>query len=167
MAQQTEESSHYIIAKNLLDKGNAAEALSSFQSLATEANTGYGIIAKFQTAIARLKTGDRAGAVVELDLIAADEDIDTIFRGLANLQSVMLLIDTGTSENLRRRITNLLETGSPWHYSGLELQAILKYRDGDLDSARAEFKNLSEDAGAPTSLRNRAKQMLAALGEED
>ena len=166
-AQQTEESGRYIVSKKLLDEGNAVEALSSFQSLASEANTGYGTIAKFQAVIARVKTGDKAGAVVELDLIAADKDIDPIFRGLANLQAVMLLVDNCASEDLRRRITYLLEKDSPWRYSGLEMQAILKFRDGDLDSARSEFKAISEDAGAPTSMRNRAKQLVAALGGED
>ena len=166
VAQQTEESTRYIIAQKLLDNGNAAEALSSFQSLATEANTGYGIIAKFQAVIARIHTGDRAGAVVELDLMAADDTIDPIFRGLANLQAVMLLIDNGASEDLRRRITSLLEKGSPWRYSGLEMQAILKHRDGDVDAARSEFRALSEDAGAPASMRNRATQMLSASGGE-
>jgi hypothetical protein len=167
VAQQTEESGRYIVSKKLLDEGNAAEALSSFQSLASEANTGYGTIAKFQAVIARVKTGDKAGAVAELDLIAADNAIDPIFRGLANLQAVMLLVDNGDSEDLRRRITYLLEKDSPWRYSGLEMQAILNFRDGDLDSARSKFKAISEDAGAPMSMRNRAKQLVAALGGED
>ena len=165
--QQSEESGRYIVAKKLLDKGNAAEALSSFQSLASEANTGYGVVAKFQAVIARVKTGDKAGAVVDLDLIAVDNEIDPIYRGLARLQAVMLLIDDGDSEDLRRRITNLLEKGSTWRYSGLEMRAILKFRDGDIEGSRSEFKALSEDAGAPTSMRNRASQMLAALGGED
>ena len=107
--QQSEESGRYIVAKKLLDQGNAAEALSSFQSLASEANTGYGVVSKFQAVIARVKTGDKAGAVVDLDLIAVDNEIDPIYRGLARLQAVMLLIDDGDSEDLRRRITNLLE----------------------------------------------------------
>ena len=165
--QQSEESSRYIVAKKLLDKGNAAEALSSFQSLASEANTGYGVVAKFQAVMARLKTGDKAGAIVDLDLIAVDDKIDPIFRGLANLQAVMLLIDNGASEDLRRRITILLGKGSPWRYSGLEMRAILKFRDGDIDGSRSEFKALTEDAGTPTTMRNRARQMLAALGRED
>jgi len=157
----------YVVAKQLLDKGNAAGALSSFQSLAAEANTGYGVIAKFQAVVARAKTGDKAGAVIALDLIAADDGIDPIFRGLASLQAVMLLIDDGAAEDLRRRIAELVVEGSPWRYSGLEMQAILKHRDGDVNGARAAFKALSEDAGAPDSMRNRAAQMLAAMGGED
>ena len=117
--------------------------------------------------VARVKTGDKAGAVIALDLIAADDGIDPIFRGLASLQAVMLLIDDGAAEDLRRRIAELVVEGSPWRYSGLEMQAILKHRDGDVNGARAAFKALSEDAGAPDSMRNRAAQMVAALGGED
>ena len=102
-----------------------------------------------------------------MDLIGADEDTDPIFRGLANLQAVMLLIDNGASEDLRLRSAKLLEKTSPWRYSGLEMQAVLNYRDGDLASALSEFKALSEDAGAPATMRNRAAQMVAALGGED
>ena len=154
-AQQAEESSRYVAA-----------AISSFQSLAAEASTGYGVIAKFQAATARLKTGDNAGALNAYDQIATDSDMDPIFQGLAQLQAVMLLIDDGAKDDLERRLVPVMADGSPWRYSGLELQAVLKHREGDLAGARAAFKALSDDAAAPAGMRSRAAQMLAAFGEE-
>ncbi|MBT4488070.1 MAG: tetratricopeptide repeat protein [Rhodospirillaceae bacterium] len=165
-AQRSEESGRYVAAAGLLKKGDTAAAINSFQSLAADANTGYGVIAKFQAATARIDTADKAGAVTEFDLIAADDDIDDIFRGLAKLQAVMLLINDGETQELTRRIGELTGQGAPWRYSGLEMQAVLKHRDGDMAGARAAFKALSEDAGAPEGMRNRATQMLAALGGE-
>ena len=165
-AQQAEESSRYVAAAQLLEKGDAAAAISSFQSLAAEASTGYGVIAKFQAATARLKTGDNAGALNAYDQIATDSDMDPIFQGLAQLQAVMLLIDDGAKDDLERRLVPVMADGSPWSYSGLELQAVLKHREGDLAGARAAFKALSDDAAAPAGMRSRAAQMLAAFGEE-
>jgi len=164
--QRTEESARYVVAQQLLTKGETAAAISSFQSLAADASTGYGVIAKFQAAAARIEAGDTAGAVTAFDLIAVDDGIDPIFRGLAGLQAVMLLIDGGGTEDLTRRIADLVATESSWRYSGLEMQAVLKHRDGDRAGARAAFKALSEDAGAPDGMRGRAAQMFAALGGE-
>lgn len=165
-AQRAEESARFVMAEQLLQKGETAAAIASFQSLAAEASTGYGLIAKFQAAAARIEAGDSAGAMTAFDLIAADDGIDPIFRGLATLQAVMLLIDNGATQDLTRRIGDLVDGDSPWRYSGLEMQAVLKHRDGDIAGARAAFKALSEDAGAPDGMRGRAAQMLAALGGE-
>ena len=165
-ARQAEESGRFVEAAKLLKEGNAAGAISSFQTLGADAATGYGVIARFQAAAARIDIDDKAGAVTAFDLIAADDTVDGIFRGLAKLQAVMLLIDDGATVDLNRRIDELLATDSNWRYSGLELQAVLMQRTGDLAGARAAFKALSEDAGAPDGMRNRAAQMLAALGGE-
>ncbi len=165
-AQRAEESSRYVSAANLLKEGETAAAINAFQTLAAEANTGYGVIARFQAAAARAGSGDAAGAVTAFDLIAADSGVDPIFRGLAKLQAVMMLIDNGATGDLQRRIDELVAPESHWRYSGLEMQAVLKHRDGDTAGARAAFKALSEDASAPQGMRGRAAQMLAALGGE-
>jgi len=78
--------------------------------------------------------------------------------------AVMLLIDNGAADDLKQRLAPLLADGSPWRYSALEMQAILIHREGDTAGARAAFKALSDDAAAPAGMRNRAAQMLAALG---
>ncbi|MDA1097388.1 MAG: tetratricopeptide repeat protein [Proteobacteria bacterium] len=163
-AQQAEESGRYVAAAQLLEKGDTAGAITTFQSLAAEASTGYGAIARFQSAAARIKAGDKDGGLAVYDRFAADDSVDPIFRGLARLQAVMLLIDDGALGDLDRRLAPLLAEGSAWRHSALELQAILKHREGDTAGARAAFKALSEDASAPAGLRNRAAQMLAALG---
>ena len=162
--QQAEESGRYVIAAQLLEKGDTAGAIASFQSLAADANTGYRVIARFQVATAKFKAGDKDGALAVYDGIAADDGMDSIFRDLARLQAVMLLVDDGALDDLNRRLTPLLADGSPWRYSALEMQAVLKHREGDAAGARAAFKALSEDAGAPAGMRRRATQMLAALG---
>jgi len=166
-AQQAEESSHYVAAARMLEDGDAAGAITSFQALAADASTGYGVIAMFQGAAARIKAGDKAGALNAYDQIATDTDMDPIFQGLARLQAVMLLIDDGARDDLERRLGPLLADGSPWRYSGLEMQAVLQHREGDLAGARAAFKALSEDAAAPAGMRSRAAQMLAAFGGEE
>jgi hypothetical protein len=163
-AQQAEESGRYVLAARMLEKGDSAGAITSFESLAADANTGYGAIARFQAAAARVKTGDKDGGLADYDRIAGDDGMDPIFRDLARLQAVMLLIDDGAADDLNQRLAPLLADGSPWRYSALELQASLVLREGDTAGARAAFKALSDDAAAPAGMRNRAAQMLAALG---
>jgi hypothetical protein len=163
-AQRAEESGRYVAAARMLEKDDTAGAIAAFQSLAAEASTGYGVIARFQAAAARVKAGDNDGGLAVYDKIAADDGMDPIFRGLARLQAVMLLIDNGAADDLKQRLAPLLADGSPWRYSALEMQAILIHREGDTAGARAAFKALSDDAAAPAGMRNRAAQMLAALG---
>ncbi|MDE0943095.1 MAG: tetratricopeptide repeat protein [Alphaproteobacteria bacterium] len=166
IAQRAEDSGRYVAAIQLMDSGDTAGAIASFQSLSADASTGYGVIARFQGAAARVKSGDKNGAVILYDKMAADDGVDPIFQGLAQLQAIMLLIDDGAAEDLRQRLTPLLVDGTPWRYSALEMQAVLKHRDGDTAAARAAFKALSEDAAAPKGMRSRATQMLAAYGEK-
>ncbi len=164
--QQAEESSRYVVAERLLEQGDTAGAIASFQSLAAEAGTGYSLMARFQGAAARVKAGDKPGAIEIYDKLAADTGVDSVFRGLAQLQAIMLLIDDGAADDITRRLAPLLAEESPWRYSGLEMQAVLKYREGDMAGARAAYKDLSEDAAAPAGMRGRAAQMLAVLGGE-
>ncbi|MDP6341994.1 MAG: tetratricopeptide repeat protein [Alphaproteobacteria bacterium] len=163
-AQRNEESGRFVAAAKLLEQGDTVSAITSFQSLGAEANTGYGLIAGFQEAAARANSGDVDGAVAAFDAIANDGGADEVFRNLAQLQAVMVLIDAGPAEDINQRLQPLLTPNGPWRHSAQELQAVLQQREGDLEGARTSFKTLSEDATAPAGIRARAGQMLAALG---
>ena len=164
--RQMEEASRYVAASRLSNAGDLDAAIGSLASLSEEASGGYGLIARFREAAARGANDDVDSAVRLYDRLAADSGIDDMFRELASLRAAMLLFDTADPADLSARLAPLAQDNKPWRYSALELQALLKFRTGDIDGAKTAFGALVEDANAPNGLKARAREMLAAMGVE-
>lgn len=165
-AQQAEDADAFAVAAELAEAGDAAAATSAFGALAADADTGYGVIAAFREAQQRSKAGDRDAAVAIYDRIATDGSAGAPLQDLARLFAAMLLLDGGAAADVKERLGGLDAADSAWRYSARELLAVLSYRDGDLEAAKSGFKALAEDVTAPTGVRGRAQEMLAAMGGE-
>jgi hypothetical protein len=72
-------------------------------------------------------------------------------------------IDDGDPAALQGRLDGLSGPGEPFRASALEMSAVLALRAGDKEKARSLYTQIVDDLGAPTGLRGRATQMLAAL----
>jgi hypothetical protein len=158
------ESRQYVAAVRQAEAGQTSEAIAALQALSSDANTGYGVVAGFREAQALGESGDRDGAVAVLDRIAKDGDAGDLLQELAQLFTVMWLIDDAPAADIEKRLSELTGAEAPWRFSARELAAVLKLREGDLEGARTGFKTLSEEAGVPNGIRTRAREMVAALG---
>jgi hypothetical protein len=159
-----EEAARYLEAQRLLQQDGGDAGIVALSELADDASTGYGILARLQVAAAQARGGETAAAVATYDALAADTDVDQVYRDLASLLAAMQLLEGGASEEVRRRIEPLQQPGSPWSFNAREIAALLALREGREADARKAFQALADDAEAPTGLRSRAQQMLTALG---
>lgn len=146
------------------NQGQTDAAVTGFAGVATEGPAGYALLARMQGAALKVRAGDRAGAAAIYDGIAADAQAPETYRQAALLLSVMQQSDTGEPKALSDRLAPLAGDDNPWRHSARELQAMLALRAGDQERAKTLLGGLSNDTNAPQSVRNRAGEMLRALG---
>jgi hypothetical protein len=165
-SERLKESMAYNAALSVADQGGAAweGALYSLRDLAQSGSTAYGTLARFQEAALLNKNGKPDEAAAIYDSMSKDKAVDPLFRDLAALLHVMVMLDKGDPQQLAARLAPLTESRDPWRYSALELQALLAQRTGDTAKAREIYANLADDPTAPRQLRGRAAEMLAMLG---
>ncbi len=161
--QQIAYGNRFAVALSLIQDKKEAEALSALGSLAEDAGTGYGTLARFRAATVKLHQGDRAGAVAIYDAVAKDSSVDPLYAQLAAVYYVLNTLETGDPDDLAKRLEPLMSPTGPWRYSARELAALLALRKGDAAKARENFTKLADDTKTPSGIRARAAEMLRAL----
>jgi hypothetical protein len=144
--------------------GEYRDAADGFEALMQSGNAGYPELAGLREAAALAQAGDRQSALDLYERIAADAGAGSPLGQLADLYGAMMLIDSGDPRMVAERLEPLAADGAPWRYSARELQGLLALRAGETDKAKAIFDALIADPDTPTTLRNRAGELLAITG---
>ncbi len=160
-----EQSKAFAEASALFDQAQYADAVEAFSKLADEAGGGYGLLARLNEASALTAAGNMEQAAALYDAVAASAD-DELLRSFASLHAAFNLMDTAAPDELRSRLRPLAVPGGPWFYSATEALGFVDFKAGDIESARINFSTIAFDTAAPQTLRGRAQQMLAILGED-
>ncbi|MGY8961700.1 MAG: tetratricopeptide repeat protein [Alphaproteobacteria bacterium] len=163
--RQESYSERFITALSLAGDKKHSEAAAVLAALSQDASGGYGTLARFREAVERVAAGETAAAIDIYDAVADNSGTDSLYRGLAVLNSVFLQIDTGDAATLKSRVAPLMATGHPWRHSATETFAVLALQAGDLDEARKTYQQLADDLEAPQGARSRATEMLRTFGE--
>jgi len=152
-------------ASQLARAGDTAGALAAFQALASEASTGYGVLAQFQEASLKVDAGDPAGAAALYVQIAKDHAADPAVSGLANVLGAMVELNAGGYDRaaLELRLNAIAGDDQPYRYSARELLGLLALDAGDVVNAKALFEQLADDAGAPQTMAQRARDITQSL----
>jgi hypothetical protein len=137
-------------------------AAAALQALAA-GKDGYAALAQLEEAALKAKAGDVAGAVAIYEKLTADSTVDDALRNLALILLALHTADTAPPDQLTQRLQPLTAAANPWHYSALELTAVLARRAGDTAKAEQILTSLADDLNAPQALRQRATEMLHAL----
>ena len=162
---RTAQGERYQAAMQMAQTGSIDVALEELNVLHGDSSSGYRMLTAFQNAGLQSRKGDAIGAVTAYDRIADDSGVDDMYRDLAKLLAATVLINSEASDqDLQDRLASLDADSNPWRHGARELLAVVALRSGDKDKSRDAFKALSEDATAPQGVRQRAGEMLAALG---
>lgn len=147
-----------------LDQDGPAERLSALQ--AVDAAGAADRSALRDLLAASDPEADRAAALAALERIAADGAVSQVYRDLAVLRRVLL---SGTEMEIAARraaLDPLAVPGRAFRTLALEQLAYLEVEAGNAEAAITQLRALSSDHEAPTGLRQRAEQMIVALGGE-
>ncbi|MFA5122059.1 tetratricopeptide repeat protein, partial [Zavarzinia sp.] len=149
-------------AAQLLTEKKPADAAKAFAALAEQAGGAYGDFARLDGAAASFDAGDIPGAVALYDKVAESAG-DPSLAALARVLAVQALFDSAKPEELDRRLDVV---GAEAGFAPLvkELRAYVRLKAGAADDARRLLAELVDDAAAPSRLKNRAQEVLDALG---
>lgn len=113
---------------------------------------------------------DRAGAVARLEALANAPDLSDDYRHLAVLKLVMLAGDDMPADmpadERRARLAPLIVPGKPYRLLALEQLAYLEAGAGETGAALDHLNEIVAAAEATAGLRERAAQLIVALGGE-
>lgn len=161
--RRSELSDRYAAALEQAVAGQTAPALNAFADLSNSGDGGYPGLAAFERARILAESGDLDGAVATWGRIAENTALGPGFRSVAVLLSAMHRLDDGDPAALREHLEPLAVVGQPFRASALEMLALLALREGDRETAREHYTKIADDRAAPSGVRARAAQMLAAL----
>jgi len=139
------------------------EASIAFAALAEGGDVGYEALARLRQAAALISAGNGAEALEVYDALAANEDVGEEFSSVAGILAGYYLINNGSTEDVRARVSGLADAGGMWAASAKELLALSNLKDGKIADARSLLGELKDDASAPQGVKARAQQLLAAL----
>ncbi|HMF26833.1 MAG TPA: tetratricopeptide repeat protein [Pseudolabrys sp.] len=148
-------------AMALSEVGKHSEAEAAFAKVAAEAPAGYRVLARMRAAgaLAQVKPGD---AVKAFDELSADTSLGTTWQDLAAVRSGMLLVDTASLTEMRRRLDPVAEPTRSFRHTARELLALSAWRNHDFVAARLYLDMIATDAETPPGTRARA-EVLSSL----
>ncbi len=112
--------------------------------------------------VSLLAVGADAATPEALAAIGADPDISQIYRDLANLKLTMVG-DLGPDERLAL-LQPMVQAGGPFRPLAEEQIALAEIEKGETEAAIARLRALLSDNDASAPLRQRATQLIVALG---
>ncbi len=107
---------------------------------------------------------NRDATLAALDKAAADASLPQIYRDLATLRRVIVAGADMPAAERKAALDAIAPPGRAFRTLALEQMAYLMVEAGESEDAIAAFRALTEDQEAPDGLRERASQMIMALG---
>lgn len=153
----------YVVALDEAKSASSADAGKALASIAQSGPAGYAALARLEEAGMKSTAGERAQAVELYRKIAADSSVERELRDAAAMLAALNMVDTASPADLDKELAPLATATSPWRYLAWEMQALAAAKAGKMDDARKLYSRISDDPEAPTSVRARAAEMLAAL----
>ncbi|MDN5786690.1 hypothetical protein [Pseudorhodobacter sp.] len=149
-----------------LDETSPEARRAALQKAADEAAGDANKLAIEKLMLASDPAEDKAGTLAALDAVAADASLPQLYRDLAALRRVIVAGDEMDIASRRAALEPLVIPGRPFRTLALEQMAYLSVEAGEVEAAITQLRALSNDQEAPTGLRQRAGQMIVALGGE-
>ncbi len=142
------------------DEAGRADALAA---ISTETAGGSAILAMLQAG-ALAETDKPEEAVARLQEVALNAELPLIYRHIASFKALGLQQDSLSIEERRLQFEALAQPGAPLSLLASEQLALLDVEAGDVDAAIDRLKAIVEDAGVTADLKERATQVIVALG---
>jgi hypothetical protein len=145
---------------------DGAEAEKQFAAIATDAPSGYRILARFRQAT-ELAVRDKDGAVKAFDALAADPAIGPLLQDVARVRAAYLLVDTAPQAEIVRRMEPLAGPAQAYRHSAREALALAAMRANDKAGAERWLQAIQLDTETPQGVRGRAEliaSIVAGLG---
>jgi hypothetical protein len=152
----------YAVAGDLV-AGDRERALAELRGLAQDGAGGFAGLARLKEAALTAERDPSQGLAL-FRRAAGDSALDAELRRMAAAMAAVLSVDAATRAEAEQAAQGLQAAGSPFRNAGREIEALAALRAGDTARARDLYRAIADDLNAPAGLRQRAAEMLAALG---
>ena len=153
----------FLAALDLAEAGKNDEALAALADLEKNGFGAYPVLARMRAAAVLADKGDTAAAVNAFDDIAADTAVPSPLRDVARLRAGYILVDTGSYDDVAKRVEPLSAYCNPMRSSASELLGLAAWKAGRFDDAVKLFRQLADDPTAVANIRQRANTMLELM----
>jgi len=151
-------------ALDSLEAGNRNAAAPKIAELENSDVPGYRAAALFARANSQTAAGNAPAAIATLRGIAANQDLDEVYRQAALVRQTQLEFDTLPPQQVVQRLRPLTRPGSAWLGSAGEMLGVAYLKLHRPDLAGPVFASVGRDPNVPDSIRTRAIQMAGSLG---
>jgi len=150
----------------ILDATKKDEKIAALESFVkTDDVATQAVLARFFAAESAMDEGKKERAIAFYNALAQDTDVEPIFRGLADILSVMAQFDTGDPKVLEARLDPLMKDG-PWSPLASELVGHLAIKVGNKEKAKEIFGKLLSMKDVSPGVQRRAKDLFQWLNGE-
>lgn len=123
----------------------------------SEASTGYGGLSLFNLSNLSYNSGNYDEALMYLKKASQNEEISKKIRDFAILRSGFIMLEKNRIEEIEETLGVLLNDGAAFSFHAKEIIALAYHRDGRYKKSSEIFKEISNDASAPSTISVRAK----------
>ena len=115
------------------------------------------------------EAGNQEGSIQELSYLANilnDLDVEAHYRDLLNFKILLGSAEKMELEERKSGFLKLSKPGNPFRLLAEEQLVLIEIEKGNIDGAIEKISQLLLDAELSVGLRNRATQMMIALGKD-
>ncbi|MAU43654.1 MAG: hypothetical protein CMP09_04965 [Yangia sp.] len=146
-----------------LDADEAGARVSALSEISA-GGPGAQALIDMLTASEAARAGDADAAEQALEAVASNGDVPEIYREIASYKAFSRSDSGLSAEDRRVGLEALAVPGKPLRLLAEEQLALLEIEQGDTDAATARLQRIIEDSEATAGLRQRASQLIVAMG---
>lgn len=150
----------FMEAVRLAEENKAEEAVKAFEAIQADGSVAYKAMARLRTAAELVKSGNKDEAVALYDAIAEDNSVDVNLRSVARVRAGMVLVDTGSVEDVQQRVQPLTAPDGAYRSSAREALGLANFKAGKFEEAYKYYEALDLDVDTPANMRQRTTIML-------
>ena len=148
-----------------LNEKNSKDRISKLQEIKAPSDNAKAVLAMFVSAEANNEEASRQDLSNLADVLE-DLDVDAHYRDLLHFKILLGSAEKMALEERKSAFLKLSEPGNPFRLLAEEQLILIELEQGKIDSAIEKISQVLLDAEITVGLRNRATQMLIALGKD-
>lgn len=153
----------FLISFDLANEHNFDEALKKLDDVEKSGFGDYPVLAELRQASIFMEQGDAAKAVAGFDKVAADKGAPEILKKVAKIRAAYILVDTGSFDDVERRVKDLANDVDPTRIMAREALGLSAYKAGKMDDARYYFQKIVDEQLDGIKATERSRLMLELM----
>ncbi|AGF74219.1 hypothetical protein BAnh1_03360 [Bartonella australis AUST/NH1] len=153
----------FIRSLDLADSHHFDDAMKQLEDVRVSDFGGYSFLARLLEASLLMEQGDTVKSVEIFDAVAADKKAPQILRKVAKIRAAYILVDTGTFDDVMKRVKDMTNDIDPMRMSARETLGLAAYKAGKIDDAFYYFQKIFEEGAPGLRITDRAKIMLELI----